>query len=96
MVPRNRIATHPGEILLHEFLNPMGLSQLKLAEILGISVQRINEIVKGKRGITPETAWLFSAFFKVSPEFWMNLQSTYGLSTHKLDSKIEKRIRLNI
>ena len=94
MVPRNRNATHPGEILLHEFLNPMGLSQLKLAEILGISVQRINEIVKGKRGITPETAWLFSAFFKVSPEFWMNLQSTYDLSTHKLDSKIEKRIRL--
>lgn len=92
MVPRNRIATHPGEILLHEFLNPMGLSQLKLAEILGVSVQRINEIIKGKRGITPETAWLFSAFFKVSPEFWMNLQSAYDLTTHKLDSKTEKLI----
>ena len=92
MIPRNRKTTHPGEILLHEFLMPMGLSQLKLAEILGISVQRINEIVKGKRGITPETAWLFSAFFKVSPEFWMNLQSAYDLSTHKPDGKMAKLI----
>ncbi|MBV6493434.1 MAG: hypothetical protein LDLANPLL_01456 [Turneriella sp.] len=92
MIPRNRKTTHPGEILLHEFLIPMGLSQLKFAEILDISVQRINEIVKGKRGITPETAWLFSAFFNVSPEFWMNLQAAYDLSTHKLDNKIAKLI----
>lgn len=93
MIPRKRKTTHPGEILLHEFLDPMGISQLKLAEILGISVQRINEIVKGKRGVTPETAWLFSAFFKVSPEFWMNLQTSYDLSTHKPDSKMEKLIK---
>jgi antitoxin HigA-1 len=92
MIPRNNVATHPGEILLHEFLEPMRISQLKLAEILSVSVQRINEIVKGKRGITPETAWLFAAFFKVSPEFWMNLQTSYDLSTHKPDSKTEKLI----
>ncbi len=92
MIPRNRNATHPGEILLHEFLQPMSISQIKLAEILGVSVQRINEIVKGKRGITPETAWLLAAFFRVSPEFWMNLQTAYDLSRHKPDSKTEKLI----
>ena len=93
MIPSNRNTTHPGEILLHEFLEPMDITQLKLAAVLGISVQRINEIVKGKRGITPETTWLFSVFFKVSPEFWMNLQTSYDLSTHKPDSKMEKLIK---
>lgn len=90
MIPKNRETTHPGEILLKEFLEPLSLTQLKLAEVLGISVQRINEIIKGKRGVTPDTAWLLSAFFKVSPEFWMNLQTSYDLSSHKPEKKLEQ------
>jgi antitoxin HigA-1 len=93
MIPQKRKATHPGEVLLYEFLEPMGITQLKLAAVLGISAQRINEIVKGKRGITPETAWLFAAFFKISPEFWMNLQTSYDLSTHRPEGNLEKLIR---
>ena len=80
MLPQNRIATHPGEILLHEFLEPNGQSQKGLAEHLGISVQRVNELVRGKRGVTPDTAWLLAKAFQTSPEFWMNLQVAYELS----------------
>ena len=74
MLPENRIPTHPGEILLEEFLNPLGLTQVAFAGHIGVPVQRINEIVRGKRGITPETAWLFSEAFGTSPEFWLNLR----------------------
>jgi len=83
MIPSHRVATHPGIILLKEFLEPAGLTQKALAEHLGIPLQRINEIVRGKRGITPETAWLLSAAFKTTPEFWLNLQNTYDLSRHR-------------
>ena len=75
MVPKNRIPTHPGEILLEEFLTPMGLSQVKLADHIGVPVQRINEIVWGKRGVTPETDWLFSQAFGTTPQLWINLQA---------------------
>lgn len=80
MVPTNRTATHPGEILRDEFLVEFGIAQTELAVKLGIPVQRINEIVNGKRGITPDTAWLFAAAFGTTPEFWMNLQTIYDLS----------------
>lgn len=83
MIPSNRVATHPGVILLKEFLEPLGLSQKAVATHIGIPVQRINEIVKGKRGVSPDTAWLLSAAFNTSPEFWLNLQSTHDLSCHK-------------
>lgn len=79
MIPKNRKPTHPGEILQKEFIEPMGLTQSGLASHLGIPVQRINEIVNGKRGITPETAWLFSQVFNTSPELWVNLQTNYDL-----------------
>ncbi len=79
MLPENRVPTHPGEILLEEFLNPFGLSQVAFAAHIGVPVQRINEIVRGKRGITPETAWLFAEAFGTSPEFWLNLQTNYDL-----------------
>jgi addiction module HigA family antidote len=82
MLPENRIPTHPGEILLEEFLNPLGLSQVAFAGHIGVPVQRINEIVRGKRGITPETAWLFAQAFGTSPEFWLNLQTNYDLVRH--------------
>ncbi len=76
----NRIPTHPGEVLLLEFLQPLGLTQVALASHLQIPVQRINELVKGKRGVTPETAWLLSQAFATTPEFWLNLQSNYDLA----------------
>lgn len=83
MLPQNRIPTHPGEILSEEFLIPLNLTQVTLAEHLGVPVQRINEIVKGKRGITPETAWLLAQAFQTSPEFWMNLQIQYDLALNQ-------------
>jgi len=79
MLPTNRIPTHPGEILLNEFLEPWGLSQAEFARHAGIPLQRVNEIVKGKRGISPATAWILAQSFQTSPEFWMNLQTSYDL-----------------
>ena len=73
MLPKNRIPTHPGEILLEDFLKPLGVSQVALAEHLDIPVQRINELVRGKRGVTPETAWLLAGALGTTPEFWINL-----------------------
>jgi antitoxin HigA-1 len=80
MSPTPRIPAHPGQILLEDFLRPLGVPQLRFAEHLGITVQRVNEIVKGKRGITPETAWLFAGALGTTPEFWMNLQVTHDLA----------------
>ena len=79
-IPENRIPTHPGEILLEEFLKPMNLTQVQCAQHIGVPTQRINEIVNGKRGITPETAWLFAQAFGTTPEFWMNLQANHDLA----------------
>ena len=83
MIPINRIPTHPGLILKEEFLEPMNITQVALASHLNIPVQRINEIIRGKRGITPETAWLLSQAFNTTPQFWMNLQSNYDLALNK-------------
>lgn len=92
MIPSNRIATHPGVILLKEFLEPLGLTQKALATHVGISVQRVNEIVRGKRGVTPETAWLFSKALQTTPEFWLNLQSIHDLSANRPDHHIESML----
>src|SRR5271165_6837469 len=80
MLPNHRIATHPGQILLQEFLEPLGLTQADLARALAIPLNRVNELVRGKRGITPETAILLAGYFKNSAEFWMNLQTAYDLT----------------
>lgn len=80
MLPEFRIATHPGEILLAEFLEPLRLTQAELARALQIPLNRVNELVRGKRGITPESALLFAEYFGNSPEFWMNLQTAHDLS----------------
>ena len=79
MIPKNRIPTHPGEVLLHEFLNPSGLSQIELANKMGVSVQRVNTLINGKRDMTAETAFLLSRVLNTSPEFWMNLQTARDL-----------------
>ncbi len=81
MLPKNRTSTHLGEVLLHEFLEPMGITQTGLSKHLNVSVQRINELVRGKRGVTPETAWLLSKAFGTSPEIWMSLQVNYDLTS---------------
>ena len=78
-VPTNRIPTHPGEMLLEEFLSPMGISQKDLADNIQVPYQRINEIVNGRRGITPSTALRLAKFFDMSADFWMNLQLRWDL-----------------
>ena len=70
---------HPGEILYEEFLRPMNITQYRLAKSIGVDPRRVHAIVKGERGISPETALLFSRFFGNSAGFWMGLQSQYDL-----------------
>jgi len=83
MIPKSRIPTHPGEILAEEFLRPLGVTQVELASHIGVPVQRVNEIVRGKRGVTPSTAWLLAEAFETTPQFWLNLQAGYDLATSR-------------
>ena len=78
-IPTNRQPTHPGEMLLKEFLLPMGLTQRQLADAIQVPYQRVNEIVNRKRGITPSTALRLARFFGSTPDFWMNLQLRWDL-----------------
>lgn len=78
-VPSHRPPTHPGEMLLEEFLRPLGLTQRELADALHIPYQRLNEIVNGRRGVTPSTALRLARFFGTSAAFWLNLQVRYDL-----------------
>jgi antitoxin HigA-1 len=87
MLPNQRIAAHPGQILLQEFLEPLSLSQAELARALGIPLNRVNELVRGKRGVTPRTAILLSNYFKNSAEFWMNLQTAHALTREHLEMR---------
>ena len=79
MIPTHRKPTHPGEILLREFLEPLDLSRVELAHRMGMPVQRINALINGKRDMTAETAILLSRALKTTPEFWMNLQDAHDL-----------------
>ena len=88
-VPTHREPTHPGRMLLLEFLNPMGLTQRHLAEAIHVPYQRINEIVNGRRGITPATALRLAKFFGVSADFWMNLQLRWELYNAQRTEKKE-------
>ena len=88
MIPKHRIPTHPGVILLDEFLTPMEIPQTKLAEHLGVPVRRINELIKGKRGVTTETAWLLAGAFKTTPDFWMKLQTQHDLAKSRPERRI--------
>ena len=78
-VPDNRQPTHPGEMLLEEFLKPMGISQRDLATGIQVPFQRVNELVNGRRGVTSSTALRLGKFFGNSPEFWLNLQIRWDL-----------------
>jgi len=90
MIPENRIPTHPGVILSQEFLVPLGISQVAFAAHLGVPVQRINELIRGKRGITPQTAWLLSQALNTTPEFWTNLQTAHDLARHRPAQAVER------
>jgi addiction module HigA family antidote len=93
-VPTNREPTHPGEMLLEEFLNPMGLTQRDLADGIHVPYQRINELVNRRRGVTPSTALRLSKYFGTSPDFWMNLQVRWDLyETEKSEARELKRIK---
>ena len=78
-IPTNREPTHPGEMLLKEFLIPTGITQHSLASAIRVPYQRVNEVVRGRRGVTPSTALRLSRFFGTSPGFWMNLQLRWDL-----------------
>lgn len=86
---------HPGEVLLAEFLEPMGLSQNRLALDIGVPPRRINEIVLGKRRITADTALRLARYFRMSPQFWMGLQMDYDLDQEedRLAGRLEREVR---
>lgn len=87
---------HPGEILLEDFLEPMGISQYRLAKDISVPPRRINEIVQGKRSISADTALRFSRYFGLSERFWLNLQARYDLEVEKdkLELRLEKEVQV--
>jgi len=95
MGKRELAPTHPGEILLEEFLNPMDISQYRLAKDINVDPRRINEIVHGDRSITADTAFRLGRYFGMSPQFWLNLQSHYDLEMLDMNSgdQIEKEVK---
>jgi len=96
MVQRRLSPIHPGEILMEEFLKPMGISQYRLAKDVHVPPRRINEIIQGKRAISPDTALRLSRFFRLSERFWINLQSRYDLEVEKdrLAGRLEREVRI--
>jgi len=88
-------SVHPGEVLLEEFLKPMGISQNRLALSIAVPTRRINEIVLGKRGITADTALRLAKFFGSSAEFWLGLQAQYDLdvTAEKLGGRLEQEVK---
>jgi len=85
---------HPGEILLEEFLEPLGVSQYRLAKDTSVSPRRINEIVHGKRSISANTALRLAKYFGTSPQFWLNLQTRYDLEIEK--DKMGKKLKVEV
>ena len=92
-VPTHREPTHPGEMLLEEFLKPMGITQRDLADEIRVPYQRVNELVNGKRGVTPSTALRLAKYFSNSPGYWLSLQHRWDLyHAMKSEAKELKRI----
>jgi addiction module HigA family antidote len=96
MSTKKMLPLHPGEILLEEFLKPMGLSQNRLALDIRVPARRINEIVQGKRRITADTALRLAKYFKMSPQFWLGLQIDFDLDVaeDKLADRLDKEIQV--
>jgi len=92
-VPTDRAPTHPGEMLIEEFLKPMGMSQQQLARQIRVPFQRVNELVNRRRGVTPATALRLSRLFGNTPDFWMNLQIRWDLyKAQRKEAEILKKI----
>ena len=94
MVEKKLPPIHPGEILLEEFLKPMEISQYRLAKDINVPARRINEIVQGKRAISPDTALRLARYFGLSERFWINLQARYDLEMEKdrLGDRLDKEV----
>lgn len=94
MVQRDFAPIHPGEILMTEFLEPMGISQYRLAKDIGVTARRVNEIVLGRRAITADTALRLGLYFNMEAQFWMNLQSHYDMEValEQLQDRLEHEV----
>ena len=94
MAPRRMAPMHPGEILLKEFLEPMGISQYRVAKDITVPPRRINEIVHGRRAITADTALRLARYFDTTERFWLNLQTRYDLEVEKdrLKGRLEREV----
>ena len=94
-LPRNRPPTHPGEMLLEEFVKPLDLTQAELSRRLGVSYPRLNEIIKGRRSVTPDTALRLSRVLGMSPDFWLGLQQDWDLwnAMNSPEAKQIKRLK---
>jgi antitoxin HigA-1 len=91
-LPRNRPPTHPGEMLFEEFVKPLGITQTELASCLGVSYPRLNEIIKGRRSVTPDTALRLSRVLGMSADFWLGLQQDWDL-WHAMNSPEAQEIQ---
>ncbi len=96
-IPTHGPPTHPGEMILEEFLRPLDMTQSELAERLGVSFPRVNEVIHGKRGITPDTALRLERLFGMEAQFWLNLQLVWDLyhAKHSPSSKDIAKIKLH-
>ena len=96
MAKEERMPVHPGEILLEEFMKPLGISQYRVSKDIGVQARRINEIVHGKRAVTADTALRLARYFGTSEGFWMNLQGHYDLERAKdrLGDRVAKEVRV--
>jgi len=97
MAKKKTAPVHPGEVLLEEFLDPMAITQYRLAKAINVPARRINEIVLGKRAITADTALRLARYFGTSERFWMNLQARYDLEIEKdrLGSRLEREVEIH-
>jgi addiction module HigA family antidote len=95
-MPQKLPPIHPGEILFDEFLEPMDISQYRLAKDISVPPRRINEIVLGQRAITPDTALRLSRYFGLSERFWINLQTRYDIEIEKdrLQNRLEREVQV--
>lgn len=96
MAKKKMTPVHPGEVLLEEFLDPMEITQYRLAKAINVPARRINEIVLGKRAITADTALRLARYFATSERFWMNLQARYDLEVEKdrLGSRLDREVEV--
>ena len=90
MQPEEQTPTQPGESLRNEFLEPLGVTQKAFAKHIGVPIQRVNEIVRGRRGVSPATAWLFAGALGTTADFWMTLQTQHDLAVHRPDRSVHR------